>query len=67
METPEVGHELFSLGVLTDKVPQFHLLAKGNPKPDSVLISPLYQITVGQMNAAQKKSGVASELAGGGD
>jgi NADH-quinone oxidoreductase subunit G len=67
METPEVGHELFSLGVLTDKVPQFHLLAKGNPKPDSVLISPLYQITVGQMNAAQKKSGVASELAVGGD
>lgn len=44
--TPEVGHELFKLGTLTDKVPQFHLLAAGNPKPESLLISPLYQITV---------------------
>jgi NADH-quinone oxidoreductase subunit G len=44
--TPPVGHELFKLGVLTDKVPQFHLLAAGNPEPESVLISPLYQITV---------------------
>jgi NADH-quinone oxidoreductase subunit G len=44
--TPPVGHELFKLGVLTSKVPQFHLLAAGNPEPDSVLISPLYQITV---------------------
>src|SRR5215203_2724096 len=45
-ETPPVGHELFKLGVLTSKVPQFHLLAAGNPEPASVLISPLYQITV---------------------
>ncbi|MFL6336888.1 MAG: molybdopterin-dependent oxidoreductase [Pyrinomonadaceae bacterium] len=45
-ETPPVGHELFKLGVLTGKVPQFHLLAAGNPEPESVLISPLYQITV---------------------
>jgi NADH-quinone oxidoreductase subunit G len=44
--TPPVGHELFKLGVLTAKVPQFHLLAAGNPEPESVLISPLYQITV---------------------
>ena len=44
--TPEVGHELFKLGTLTEKVPQFHLLAAGNPKPESVLVSPLYQITV---------------------
>jgi len=44
--TPPVGHELFRLGTLTDKVPQFHLLAAGNPEPRSVLISPLYQITV---------------------
>jgi len=44
--TPPVGHELFRLGVLTSKVPQFHLLAAGNPEPESVLISPLYQITV---------------------
>jgi NADH-quinone oxidoreductase subunit G len=44
--TPAVGHELFKLGTLTEKVPQFHLLAAGNPKPETVSISPLYQITV---------------------
>jgi hypothetical protein len=44
--TPHVGHELFKIGTLTDKVPQFHLLASGNPRPESFLISPLYQITV---------------------
>jgi len=44
--TPEVGHELFKPGTLTSKVPQFHLLAAGNPEPPSLLISPLYQITV---------------------
>jgi NADH-quinone oxidoreductase subunit G len=44
--TPSVGHELFKLGTLTNKVPQFHLLAAGNPKPESFAISPLYQITI---------------------
>jgi NADH-quinone oxidoreductase subunit G len=44
--TPDVGHELFKIGMLTDKVPQFHLLASGNPRPPTFLISPLYQITV---------------------
>jgi NADH-quinone oxidoreductase subunit G len=44
--TPEVGHELFKIGKLTDRVPQFHLLAGGNPRPETVNISPLYQITV---------------------
>jgi NADH-quinone oxidoreductase subunit G len=44
--TPEVGHELFKPGTLTGKVPQFHLLAAGNPEPPSVYISPLYQITI---------------------
>jgi NADH-quinone oxidoreductase subunit G len=44
--TPLVGHELFKLGTLTDKVPQFHLLAAGNPKPETFAISPLYQITI---------------------
>ena len=33
--TPEVGHELFKIGTLTDKVPQFHLLAAGNPRPET--------------------------------
>lgn len=45
-ETPRVGHELFKLGTLTEKVPQFHLLAAGNPTPETFAISPLYQITI---------------------
>ncbi|HEV2762392.1 MAG TPA: molybdopterin-dependent oxidoreductase, partial [Pyrinomonadaceae bacterium] len=44
--TPPVGHELFRVGTLTGKVPQFHLLAAGNPEPPDVLVSPLYQITL---------------------
>jgi NADH-quinone oxidoreductase subunit G len=44
--TPEVGHELFKPGTLTGKVPQFPLLAAGNPEPPTVAISPLYQITL---------------------
>jgi NADH-quinone oxidoreductase subunit G len=44
--TPEVGHELFKPGTLTGKVPQFPLLAAGNPEPPSLAISPLYQITI---------------------
>jgi NADH-quinone oxidoreductase subunit G len=44
--TPEVGHELFKPGQLTGKVPQFPLLAAGNPEPPSLAISPLYQITI---------------------
>jgi NADH-quinone oxidoreductase subunit G len=45
-ETPEVGHELFKIGTLTDKLPQMHLLAAGNPEPETVRISPLYQLTI---------------------
>ena len=45
-EPPPVGHELFKLGTLTEKIPQFHLLAAGNPKPETFRISPLYQITI---------------------
>jgi NADH-quinone oxidoreductase subunit G len=44
--TPRVGHELFKIGTLTDKVSQFHLLAAGNPRPETLRVSPLYQITV---------------------
>lgn len=44
--TPDVGHELFKIGTLTDKTPQFHLLARGNPRPETVLVSPLYQISI---------------------
>ena len=45
-ETPEVGHELFKLGTLTEKVAHFQVLAAGNPRPENVFVSPLYQITV---------------------
>ena len=45
-ETRKIGHELFKIGTLTDKVPQFHLLASGNPRPETTRVSPLYQITV---------------------
>lgn len=44
--TPGVGHELFKLGTLMEKTPQLHLLAAGNPKPENILVSPLYQISV---------------------
>jgi NADH-quinone oxidoreductase subunit G len=44
--TPDVGTELFRLGRLTEKVPQFELLANGNPRPETTAVSPLYQITV---------------------
>jgi NADH dehydrogenase/NADH:ubiquinone oxidoreductase subunit G len=44
--TPGVGHELFKLGTLMEKTPQIHLLAAGNPKPENILVSPLYQISI---------------------
>jgi hypothetical protein len=44
--TPPIGHELFKTGTLTSKVPQFHLLEAGNPEPPTVLVSPLYQISI---------------------
>jgi NADH-quinone oxidoreductase subunit G len=44
MTTPDVGVELFKIGGLTDKVAQFHLLASGNPRPETTAVSPLYQI-----------------------
>jgi NADH-quinone oxidoreductase subunit G len=50
--TPDVGTELFRLGRLTEKVPQFELLANGNPRPETTAVSPLYQITVGARAAA---------------
>lgn len=43
-DEPTSWKELHSLGTLTSKTPQFHLLAAGNPKPDDLLVSPLYQI-----------------------
>ena len=29
---------------MTSKTPQFHLLANGNPKPESLFVSPLVQL-----------------------
>jgi hypothetical protein len=49
--TPDVGAGLFRLGMLTDKVPQFRLLASGNPRPETTAVSPLYQITVSREQA----------------
>ncbi len=40
---PKVGHKLFKIGTMTDKTPQFHLLAAGNPKPEDLHVSPLKQ------------------------
>ena len=57
--TPKIGHELFKIGNLTDKVPQFHLLASGNPRPETTRISPLYQITVDA--ALEREVGVAGD------
>jgi len=54
----KVGHELFKIGTLTDKVPQFHLLASGNPRPETTRVSPLYHITV---DASLKEAPVAGE------
>jgi NADH-quinone oxidoreductase subunit G len=44
--TPGVGHELFKPGTLIEKTPEIHLLVAGNPKPENILISPLYQISI---------------------
>jgi NADH-quinone oxidoreductase subunit G len=51
-DEPKIGHELFKLGTLTSKTEQFHLLAAGNPKPDDLLVSPLYQIETLRREAA---------------
>ncbi|OLE52628.1 MAG: hypothetical protein AUG51_17170 [Acidobacteria bacterium 13_1_20CM_3_53_8] len=56
--TPPVGHELFKIGTLTDKLPQMHLLASGNPKPPTLAVSPLYQITV---DAGMKREAIGGD------
>jgi NADH-quinone oxidoreductase subunit G len=57
--TPDVGHELFKPGTLTGRVPQFPLLASGNPRPETLRISPLYQIT--KAISASQSPGAISE------
>lgn len=46
IKTPKVGHKLFKLTTMTSKTEQFHLLANGNPKPESLLVSPLEQFNL---------------------
>jgi NADH-quinone oxidoreductase subunit G len=58
--TPPVGHYLFRTGTLTGKVPEFHLLAAGNPRPPTLAISPLYQITV-DANLRRQMAGTAGD------
>jgi len=43
---PRVGHRLHRITTLTGKTPQFHLLANGNPKPDDLYASPLFQLNL---------------------
>jgi NADH-quinone oxidoreductase subunit G len=42
-EVMRIGHKLHRVTTMTGKTPQFHLLAQGNPKPESLLVSPLAQ------------------------
>jgi len=42
-EVKHIGHKLHRLTTMTSKTAQFHLLAQGNPKPESLLVSPLAQ------------------------
>ena len=44
--TPKVGHKLHRLTTMASKTAQFHLLAAGNPKPESLLVSPLAQLNL---------------------
>lgn len=43
-KVPRIGHKLHRLTTMTSKTPQFHLLANGNPKPESLLVAPLAQL-----------------------
>ncbi len=56
---PKVGHELHKVATLTGKTEQFHLLANGNPKPASLLVSPLVQFNL-DGTAKEEKAVVAN-------
>ena len=42
-EVMHIGHKLHRITTMTGKTAQFHLLAKGNPKPESLFVSPVIQ------------------------
>ncbi len=60
-ETPKVGHKLFNLNTLTSKTNQFHLLAHGNPKPESLLVSPLEQFELDGTPKSEGKETAAAK------
>jgi NADH-quinone oxidoreductase subunit G len=45
-EVPKGWPKLHKIATLTGRTPQFHLLANGNPKPESLLVSPLEQFNL---------------------
>jgi hypothetical protein len=49
---------------MTGKTEQFHLLANGNPKPESLLVSPLVQLN---LDGTPKMSAGAARAVGVGD
>ena len=42
-ELKHIGHKLHRITTMTGKTAQFHLLAQGNPKPESLFVSPVIQ------------------------
>ncbi|QQS42527.1 MAG: molybdopterin-dependent oxidoreductase [Acidobacteriota bacterium] len=59
-EEPRVGHKLHRVTTMTGKTPQFHLLANGNPKPDDLLVSPLFQFNPDGSPKKEEESEVAA-------
>ncbi|MCO6512785.1 MAG: molybdopterin-dependent oxidoreductase [Aridibacter famidurans] len=59
-EEPRVGHKLHRITTMTGKTPQFHLLANGNPKPDDLLVSPLFQFNPDGSPKKEEESEVAA-------
>ena len=60
-EKPRQWQKLHQLGTLTSKTEQFHLLAAGNPKPENLLVSPLYQIETGTRQKREREAVVAGD------
>lgn len=60
-EKPRQWQKLHQLGTLTSKTEQFHLLAAGNPKPDDLLVSPLYQIETRTLQKREREAVVAGD------
>ncbi|HUF05241.1 MAG TPA: molybdopterin-dependent oxidoreductase [Aridibacter sp.] len=59
-EVPRVGYKLHRVTTMTGKTPQFHLLENGNPKPDNLLVSPLFQFNPDGSPKKEEESEVAA-------